>query len=550
MIFEVIDDIKTLDLTKIKYKDVYKNDEVLDVFNQVSIYKELKEYKIQGNIAIVIYTNGVEDLKIIYKYKSFKEISIDITNPKTLDLSFHFIKDFALSDYDYKELFNFNAFFSVWIENAEITNVEVKNKVDFSYSRFYCNLEVICLNVENDASFKYVEFINSNVSFYRCGFNGQIIDFSNANFGNGKIVFECLSCKCMHLGETYFGIGKVILTVLCTNRFDISLAEIHSMEFEIYASFDQSTLNLKGCKIYNCVFKVAGYFNKSSVEIEYCDFINSDLKFDKCYLDNTKMDVCLSNISCILFKGIKFNDDVSLKSNKINKLKIIDCSIKSDFFIDTSYTEIGLGYDILSFEDTKVEGNVYIEWDRNNIFNAIEKGVSERIEESKNSEYGYYNPVEDRASQYRMLKNNFSRIGYYEDEDKALVKFMDNYLLIQNKKSLKIVKSFFSNIGGYGTEPISIFNFAILSIFVFASIYIFCGIEFTENFPKILENSSSLYREFVSALYFSGITFLTIGYGDVLPTNGWIMFATIAEGFFGVFTMSYFSVAVIRKILR
>ena len=53
-----------------------------------------------------------------------------------------------------------------------------------------------------------------------------------------------------------------------------------------------------------------------------------------------------------------------------------------------------------------------------------------------------------------------------------------------------------------------------------------------------------------SGLYFSGITFLTIGYGEVMPMGFWGSFLAIVEGFIGMFLMSYFSVAVVRKTLR
>ena len=51
------------------------------------------------------------------------------------------------------------------------------------------------------------------------------------------------------------------------------------------------------------------------------------------------------------------------------------------------------------------------------------------------------------------------------------------------------------------------------------------------------------------AFYHSAITFLTIGYGDYYP-SGIIRWLSSVEGFSGLFLMSYFTVAFVRKILR
>ena len=51
------------------------------------------------------------------------------------------------------------------------------------------------------------------------------------------------------------------------------------------------------------------------------------------------------------------------------------------------------------------------------------------------------------------------------------------------------------------------------------------------------------------AFYHSAITFFTIGYGDYYP-SGFFRWLSSIEGFVGLFLMSYFTVAFVRKILR
>jgi len=51
------------------------------------------------------------------------------------------------------------------------------------------------------------------------------------------------------------------------------------------------------------------------------------------------------------------------------------------------------------------------------------------------------------------------------------------------------------------------------------------------------------------AFYYCGITFLTVGYGEYVPLGN-IQWLAILIAFSGVFLMSYFTVAFVRKILR
>jgi hypothetical protein len=54
---------------------------------------------------------------------------------------------------------------------------------------------------------------------------------------------------------------------------------------------------------------------------------------------------------------------------------------------------------------------------------------------------------------------------------------------------------------------------------------------------------------FARSFYHSAITFLTIGYGDHFP-YGSIRWISSLEGWAGLFLMSYFTVAFVRKVLR
>jgi len=62
-------------------------------------------------------------------------------------------------------------------------------------------------------------------------------------------------------------------------------------------------------------------------------------------------------------------------------------------------------------------------------------------------------------------------------------------------------------------------------------------------------NGPDQLSNIAKSFYHSAITFFTIGYGDHYPV-GHIRWLSAVEGWAGVFFMSYFTVAFVRKILR
>ena len=57
------------------------------------------------------------------------------------------------------------------------------------------------------------------------------------------------------------------------------------------------------------------------------------------------------------------------------------------------------------------------------------------------------------------------------------------------------------------------------------------------------------YDEAFNSLYFSVVTFTTIGYGDYAPL-GWLRFAAAAEGLLGLVLVAVFTVSFARKLIR
>jgi hypothetical protein len=84
--------------------------------------------------------------------------------------------------------------------------------------------------------------------------------------------------------------------------------------------------------------------------------------------------------------------------------------------------------------------------------------------------------------------------------------------------------------------------------FFFGLVYFFTDLLGLGKTISAVGNPDHLSK-FLQSFYHSAITFFTIGYGDVYPL-GFSRVVSGLEGFMGVFMMSYFTVAFVRKVLR
>ena len=165
-----------------------------------------------------------------------------------------------------------------------------------------------------------------------------------------------------------------------------------------------------------------------------------------------------------------------------------------------------------------------------------------------------------KAEQFRILKENFQNLGHYSDEDKAYVEFKRNESKAELSESLSSDKwkgiyqyplyifklMLFDRAGLYATSPVRVLITMLASFVLFSLLYLVL-IAFTG--ADILSTVDDQLGIVARSFYHSAITFLTIGYGDHYP-YGSIRWVSSLEGFFGLFLMSYFTVAFVRKVLR
>jgi hypothetical protein len=106
----------------------------------------------------------------------------------------------------------------------------------------------------------------------------------------------------------------------------------------------------------------------------------------------------------------------------------------------------------------------------------------------------------------------------------------------------------FDKIGLYATSPGRVLLSVVVFWITFGTFYFLSDLSGLGKTVSSVNNPDHL-SVLVQSFYHSAVTFFTIGYGDVYPM-GLSRVISGLEGFMGVFMMSYFTVAFVRKVLR
>ena len=144
---------------------------------------------------------------------------------------------------------------------------------------------------------------------------------------------------------------------------------------------------------------------------------------------------------------------------------------------------------------------------------------------------------------YRSLKGYFISHGMYDDASWASFKekSMERLLLKKNGDPNYLPSLLMNILCGYGEKPYRIVLSAVLTIVLFATAY------FALNAVEYAKVSGSVL-EWTDYLYYSTITFTTVGYGDIVPKpTGTFRMLAAAEAFAGVFLTGLFIFTLARK---
>jgi len=551
------------------------NNYVVEVFNEAI---ELEDGRTFQKMAIVEkWKNGVKTSSLRLGVPSLESVYQDIEENREINLSDCYVHDFSLSDYRLSrglaedEIIDLNSFQAnhAFFESETVTDFSYSNfkgkvssfgscifnlaKVNFNHA--HCSASLNFNRAEfyaEELSFKFAEFEEGDVRFSSCIFDCEHVMFVNTHFGEGNVNFRQADFKYSDVNFQYasFDLGDVSFDKA---RFRGQFLDFRKIEFGTgkaeFRRVDFGDGNLSFSE---------SEFKEGKINFRYSIFGNGDKKFENVIFGNNH----------VTFEGSKFGGGLlSFKGSSFDELDLKDCILggHSDFRVDKGNVldlSFAIARDIIDlkagdnavalntwkFEGLKNMGKIFISWRENNALQLIASQS-----ESSNA---------SKASQFNLLKESFHQNGKYNSEDKAYVAFkryeMKAHLELGRKEGgLKAFRAnlfyasqwlLFDKAGLFATAPLRVFTSMIFVLSFFSLLYIvlphFSHAEIVSSVGdpdglNIVEKS----------FYHSAITFFTIGYGDYYP-SGHIRWLSAVEGWAGVFLMSYFTVAFVRKILR
>ncbi len=400
--------------------------------------------------------------------------------------------------------------------------------------------------------FQDIVFGKGEISFANTEFNQGELLFINTHFGDGQFSFKVTRITGGKVDFHYASFGECDVSFdraeFGNSRVDFRTVEFGSGRINFNRSvFGNGEVNFEGatCKAGKIQFKKAemgiGLKNFSLMEM-----VNAEIHFEKTEFGDGDVSFNNSHFKVLSLRSCHLNHYVDLRLARAELLDISDTIVRD--IVDLEPYDFDININVLDMSGMRLLGKIYIDWERNN----CKKVVSEQ----KNT------TIRQKAEQFRILKENFSGTGKYEEEDEAYIMFKrfeakaDMTEAIRKNKWARIweypLYAFkwlvLDQIGLYATSPgrvlLSVLLFWILFGFVYYLIHI-TGLGLTVSSVNNPDNLSV----FIQSFYHSGITFFTIGYGDVYP-QGISRIISVMEGFMGVFMMSYFTVAFVRKVLR
>jgi len=365
-----------------------------------------------------------------------------------------------------------------------------------------------------DASFKVARFGKGKVDFHFAAFKDGKVSFERTEFGDGRVDFRTVefSTSRVNFNRSVFGDGEVVFDEceMDSGKFNFKRAELGSGTF----SFEDVM------------------FEHVDVSFERTNFSSGKLSFYKSWFKTLSLNFC------------PLDGFVDLRIRQSQSLDLSNTIVRD--IIDLNPHEFYTRIQTLHIAGMRLIGRIYLDWRLNR--------VKAMIESQKESSFRV------KTEQYRILKENFKNLGHYSDEDRAYVEFKRNeskaHLEAETKqKPVSAIYHYplywfklglFDRAGLYATSPARVLITMFTTFLLFSFIY-YLMLQFTaaDIVASVNDHLSILARSF----YHSAITFLTIGYGDHYP-YGAVRWVSAMEGFLGLFLMSYFTVAFVRKILR
>lgn len=470
-------------------------------FNDTEFYELVSfndtEFSKDASFEDAKFLNNVLFIKAKFlKFSNFKNATFS-----TYAASFHNVEFLGGVSFEFANFIG-NAEFKyvIFSEEAIFSNAHFSRYVDFDSSTFL--KDAFFINTKfSDAYFRHVKFYG-NTYFYKSTFS-IVADFTNSYFEK----------------KGTFNKATINFSIFCD-------AELRHVFFD---DVDLSRVLFTGAILEDTYLSNANFYDKTiweEKEAKYgrkrCSICSQIVFFPSEYI--LKIENFLRNISPYLIKNKNLIKFVMILQNIINipLIKPIKCII-----CGAKFTEKNMG---------KNE-------DYEKIQELMTRDYSGKAEDNK--EYRNHRELYSKAEEvYRKIKLSLQNEGEYEFAGD----FYYREMKMRRKKKFHDTKfgywffsHLYSKICGYGEKPIRVILAALLIILGYAFLY--------HHFQAITTELISQNIGFSEALYFSIVTFTTLGYGDYHPLPSYQHLAT-TEALIGAFMIALFVLVFGRKMLR
>ncbi|MFT7157768.1 MAG: hypothetical protein ACI8Q1_002792, partial [Parvicella sp.] len=513
-----------------------------------------------------------------YGVINLEELYSKINAGADIDISGCLLHNFSLADYRLQYDINKNESVSLSNLNASNSFFEADKLADFSYALF----------TGETTSFQGAHFGSGNTSFLNSSFQTPNVDFSDTSFSEGNNVFQYTQFCDGNLTfeNANFSNGNISFVNAIFNNGDANFKNVNFGDGEVsfrFASFGAGIVNFEKSVFGGALSDFSKVdFGSGKVDFRRCNFKNSLVSFEEIITNAEKIQFRRASFGNqpVSFKNAETpNTEINLDEAEFGDGRIsffnvtakaisiksailssyIDLRVNSCHTVDLSNTIIqnildfkkgvsAVEIDRLYIYGVRNLGKLFINWDENNVDKCI-------CQQTKTS-------YKQKAEQFRLLKEDFNTLGQYEDEDKAYIEFkrneLKNSVYVASKKgtiskakayaNFGFQKLIFDWMGLYATSPIRVLVSVLLVYGFYSALYILFELTNHGQISCIAVDMSA-WEKIIDSFYFSAVTFLTIGYGECTPTGFFKIIAPL-EGLTGVFMMSYFTVAFVRKILR
>ena len=425
--------------------------------------------------------------------------------------------------------------------------------VDFSNCKFStANIDFTRTNFEAGASFPFAQFGDGHVIFNEADFGAGKTSFVNANFGNGKVGFRSVTFgpgeADFHFSK--FGVGDKLFDKV---SFQGGLVDFRKVEFG-HGKIDFRWTDFGNARV---VFDEAEVeegritFNRcrmgaSSFSWETGIGRKSDFTMEKADLGQSTLSFSGSEFHKLSLASCHFNNYTDLRVEKCAIIDLTD-TLNRDL-IDLKPVKTKVEVEQLVLIGMRNLGRIILDWNTNRLESLIHNQPKSTLWQ--------------KADQFRLLKEDFGQSGEYQFEDASYVAFKRMELKAELARSIEnnqanaiwaYPRAWFKYIimdkmGLYATDPMRVLLSMTVVYVLFSLLYVVIIPYSSADIVSSLGDPDQLSL-FTKSFYHSAITFLTIGYGDYYP-SGSIRWLSSIEGFVGLFLMSYFTVAFVRKILR